>query len=237
MNVLIADDDSIIRLLLRAALVQHGHIVTETETGAEALAAWQKDRHPLVISDWMMPDLDGLELCRQIRAEPSAQLTYVILLTARAGKANYLEAMEAGVDDFVVKPFQKDEFAAHLRVASRILGLHENLQQMNLQLEQRVTERTAQLESALRVKSEFLSRASHELRTPMNHILGFAQLLQLDPLDAEQERHVDQILNSGQRLLKLIDQLLAVSKSASGDLNSFEIGYAPSGDNTGQRTR
>jgi signal transduction histidine kinase len=85
-------------------------------------------------------------------------------------------------------------------------------------LEQRVQERTAELEKALRMKSEFLSRASHELRTPMNHVLGFAQLLELDPLSGDQAESVDQILTSGRHLLTLIDQILEVSNADSEDL-------------------
>jgi signal transduction histidine kinase len=166
----------------------------------------------------MMPGMDGLAFCRKIRGEQSADLTYVILLTARSGKENYLEAMTAGVDDFIVKPFDKEQFAAHIRVAARILGLHEGVRAANDVLEQRVRERTAELEKALRMKSEFLSRASHELRTPMNHVLGFAQLLELDPLSGEQADSVDQILTSGRHLLTLIDQILEVSNAKSENL-------------------
>ncbi|MCA1658012.1 MAG: response regulator, partial [Verrucomicrobiaceae bacterium] len=199
-----------------------GHTVREAETGAEAWSAWLEERQPLVISDWMMPGMDGLEFCRKMRAEQGSGLTYVILLTARAGKENYLEAMEAGVDDFIVKPFDKEQFAAHIRVARRILGLHENLATANADLERRVSERTAELEKALQAKSDFLSQASHELRTPMNHVLGFAQLLELDELTPEQEESVAQILNSGRDLLTLIDRILEVSQSNPDELDFLE---------------
>jgi DNA-binding response OmpR family regulator len=222
MNVLIADDDGFARLLLSSALRKRGHTVREAETGAAAWEAWMEDRQPLVISDWMMPGMDGLEFCRKIRGEQSADLTYVILLTARSGKENYLEAMEAGVDDFIVKPFEKEQFAAHVRVATRILSLHEGVRAANDVLEQRVSERTAELEKALRAKSDFLSRASHELRTPMNHILGFAQLLELDSTEPEQRESVEQILTSGQHLLGLIDQILEVSQTDSSDVAFLE---------------
>jgi CheY-like chemotaxis protein len=182
------------------------------------VGSWLDERQPLVISDWMMPGMDGLEFCRRIRDKQDLDLTYVILLTARSGKENYLEAMTAGVDDFIVKPFDKEQFAAHIRVAARILGLHEGVRAANDVLEQRVQERTAELEKALRMKSEFLSRASHELRTPMNHVLGFAQLLELDPLSGDQAESVDQILTSGRHLLTLIDQILEVSNANSEDL-------------------
>lgn len=164
MNVLVADDDGIMRLLLSSSLRRMGHDVREARTGAEAWAAWLEERQPLVVSDWMMPDMDGLEFCRRVRAEPGSELTYLILLTARTGKENYLEGMEAGVDDFIVKPLEKEQFGAHIRVATRILALHENLKAANADLERRVSERTADLEKALQAKSDFLSQASHELR-------------------------------------------------------------------------
>ena len=169
-----------------------------------------------------MPDLDGLEFCRRIRAEPRADYTYIVLLTSRSGKTNYLEAMTAGADDFITKPFEKEEFAARIRVAERILGLHEKLRAANTDLERRVCERTAELATALRARSEFLSRASHELRTPMNHILGFAQLLEMDAVDPEEKDNVAQILTSGRHLLTLINRILAISESRLGDLGFLE---------------
>ena len=109
-----------------------------------------------------------------------------------------------------------------MRVAERILGLHASLRTANTDLERRVCERTAELETALQAKDEFLSRASHELRTPMNHVLGFAQLLEMDALTDAQAGSVQQILTSGQHLLQLIDRILAVSKSDSEDLSFLE---------------
>lgn len=222
MKVLIADDDAIIRLLLRSALTKLGHEVHEAANGREAWAAWQGGGFSLVITDWMMPDLDGLDFCRRIRAEERADYGYIILLTSRSGKSNYLEAMNAGADDFVTKPFDKDDFAARVRVAERILGLHARLHAANADLELRVEERTAELAEALRAKNDFLSRASHELRTPMNHVLGFAQLLAMDPLNPEQTESVDQILTSGAKLMTLIDRILAITAARPEDLRFLE---------------
>lgn len=222
MHTLIADDDEITRLLLSSALTRLGHTVGEARNGHEAWEAWQTGEYPLVVSDWMMPDLDGLEFCRRIRAAPRADYTYIVLLTSRSGKTNYLEAMTAGADDFITKPFEKDEFAARVRVAERILGLHARLRTANADLEQRVAERTAELATALHAKGEFLSRASHELRTPMNHILGFAQLLEMDAVKPVERKCIGQILTSGQRLLTLIDRILEVSHSDATDLSFLE---------------
>jgi signal transduction histidine kinase len=135
--------------------------------------------------------------------------------------------MDSGVDDFLHKPFDRDRFIARVRVARRILDLHQSLRLANTDLERRVEERTAELEKALQAKSEFLSRASHELRTPMNHILGFAQLLSLKKgLTEKQEASVRQILESGRRLLTLIDHILGISKADPNEL-TFEGSGAP----------
>ncbi len=226
MKTLIADDDAITRLLLRSALMKLGHEVHEASDGGAAWEAWKSGAFSLVVSDWMMPDLDGLEFCRRIRAEQAAGYSYLILLTSRSGKTSYLEAMNAGADDFITKPFEKDEFSARIRVAERILGLHANLRAANTDLERRVGERTAELRTALHAKGEFLSRASHELRTPMNHILGFAQLLELDLLDPGQKESVGQILTSGAHLLALIDRILQVSQSDPDGLDFLKTSEA-----------
>jgi PleD family two-component response regulator len=190
MKVLIADDDDISRLLLGSALTNLGHDVWEATNGREAWNVWEGGEFPFIISDWVMPDLDGLEFCRRIRAERRADYTYTILLSSHSGKRNYLEAMSAGADDFITKPFEKDALAARVRVAERILGLHANLRAANSDLERRVRERTAELETALQAKDEFSSRASHELRTPMNHVLGFAQVLKRHALTNAHARSV-----------------------------------------------
>ncbi|MDP9004656.1 MAG: response regulator [Verrucomicrobiota bacterium] len=222
MKILIAEDDDISRLLLRSALTKLGHDVHQAANGGEAWDAWQNNQFQFVISDWMMPDLDGLEFCRRVRAERRIDYTYIILLTARTGKTNYLEAMTAGADDFITKPFEKDELGARVHVATRILELHANLRAANSDLERRVCERTAELETALQAKSEFLSRASHELRTPLNHVLGFAQVLERHALTGVQSASVQQILTSGAHLLQLIDRILLVSKSQPNDLRFLE---------------
>ena len=227
MDILVADDDRNSRFLLHSALTELGHSVTEAENGSDAWEAWKRGHHQLVISDWMMPGIDGLELCRRIRAQEVSGFAYIILITARAGKANYLNAMDSGVDDFLDKPFERDRFTARVRVAMRILDLHQSLRLANTDLERRVEERTAELEKALQAKSEFLSRASHELRTPMNHILGFAQLLtSKKELTEKQDASVRQILESGRRLLTLIDRILGISKADANELN-FEASGAP----------
>jgi len=125
MKILIAEDDKDSRELLSWLLQKLGYQVVATENGAEAWEAYRRGRFRLVISDLLMPDTDGLELVRRIRAQKQAKYTYIILVTALVGKKDYLEGMEAGADDFVTKPFDPDELKARLRVAERIISFQE----------------------------------------------------------------------------------------------------------------
>jgi len=130
MNVLVAEDDAVTRLTLAAALRGMGHDVTEAEHGGEAWATLALAHFPVVISDWQMPEVDGPELCRRIRARAGARYTYFLLVTATGGKRRYLEGMEAGADDFITKPVDMEELRARLNVAERILGLRQHVQQL-----------------------------------------------------------------------------------------------------------
>jgi two-component system cell cycle response regulator len=125
MKILVAEDDRDSRELLCWLLKKLGYEVVATEDGKKALEAFRRGRFRLVISDVLMPELDGLELCRRIRRHKQSKYTYVIIITALIGKKDYLEGMEAGADDFVTKPFDPDELKARLRVAERILSFQE----------------------------------------------------------------------------------------------------------------
>lgn len=130
MKILIAEDDPTSRMILKAMLQKAGHEVFAMENGRQAWDSWNLDFCPVLISDWDMPELNGLGLCRQIRKTGDERYTYFILLTAHGGKANYLEAMEAGVDDFLTKPADPEELLARLHVAERILGLRKQMKQL-----------------------------------------------------------------------------------------------------------
>ena len=126
MKVLIAEDDQDSRELLSWLLEKLGYQVVAVANGKEAWEAFRKGRFRIVILDVLMPEIDGLELCRKIRLHKQSKYTHVIMITALIGKKDYLEGMEAGADDFVTKPFDSDELRARLRVAERIIAFQEH---------------------------------------------------------------------------------------------------------------
>jgi putative two-component system response regulator len=123
MNVLIAEDDPVAAELLRGVLEEMGHQVTSTGGGAEAMAVLRNSDISLVISDWEMPEMDGLQLCRAIRAEDFGRYLYVVLLTSRSGAKHMVEGLSAGADEFMSKPLELAELTVRLRTAERILSL------------------------------------------------------------------------------------------------------------------
>lgn len=122
MLILIAEDDPVSRTVLEGMLTTLGYRTLGAGDGEEAWNAFQRERPPIVITDWMMPKLDGLELCRRIRDLPdNGRYTYLIGLTTLEGKRHHLEAIDAGADDFISKPCDSDDLVMRLRVAERLL--------------------------------------------------------------------------------------------------------------------
>jgi phosphoserine phosphatase RsbU/P len=130
MRVMIADDDSVSRRKLQGLLTKQGYEVIAASNGLEAWDACCREEFPIVLTDWIMPELDGLELCRKIRAKSHAKYTYIILITVMTGKGSYLEGIEAGADDFLTKPYDPDVLRARLHVARRLLDLQAEVQQL-----------------------------------------------------------------------------------------------------------
>jgi sigma-B regulation protein RsbU (phosphoserine phosphatase) len=128
MKALIADDDRIAREILTRNLRQWGFDVVAVTDGAEALAYLQAVNDPtLAILDWMMPRLDGPAVCRQIRSERATANMYLMLLTALEGRRDIVTGLDAGADDYIVKPFDPDELRARVNVGVRVITLQERL--------------------------------------------------------------------------------------------------------------
>lgn len=137
MKVLIAEDDPVSRRLLQAALVKWGYEVTVTGNGKEAWNALQSPDAPsLLVLDWLMPEMDGVEVCREARKHEALKSSYIILLTSRGSKEDIVQGLEAGADDYVTKPFDHGELRARVQVGSRVVQLQSALADRVKELEE-----------------------------------------------------------------------------------------------------
>lgn len=136
MLILIADDDRITRRLLERAVTQLGNRCIAAEDGEQAWELFQEHNPEVVISDWMMPRLDGIDLCRRIRDNPGSGYPYFILLTSLTAKEDALLGMQAGADDYLRKPLDVDELNLRLIAARRVTALHRKLTEQKIALEE-----------------------------------------------------------------------------------------------------
>lgn len=170
MRVLIADDDSISRMVLRNLLIKWGYEPIEAVDGLQAWEILQGDDSPrLALVDWMMPGMDGPELCRKLRQLSQIDYHYVILLTSRDSKEDLVDGLNAGADDYITKPYSAQELEVRLRVGKRIVSLQKSLQE------------------ALEIQSY---QAQHD---PLTGLLNHGEILRI--LDQELQRADRQELN------------------------------------------
>ena len=170
MRILIADDDTTSRTMLQAVLRKWGYEVSAAVDGAEAWERLQAADAPrLAVLDWMMPGMDGLRLCRKLRAQPRTDPLYLLLLTSRTDRQDIVLGLEAGADDFVAKPYDPEELHARIKVGQRILDLQD--------------ERTAR--QRLQGVLEMAGAVCHELSQPLQIVATCCDLLLrgLDPRD------------------------------------------------------
>jgi len=126
--ILIVDDDRLQRSVLEANLKTAGYSVVSAENGREALEIFRKGYYPIVMTDWIMPEMSGLELCREIRKDDSGRYTYIIILTSLNSKNDIIAGLEAGADEYLVKPPHQAELTSRLKTARRILDLEQSQQ-------------------------------------------------------------------------------------------------------------
>lgn len=187
MRILVADDDPTYQTLLQAYLSEWGHEVTLVEDGAKAWEYLSSDYPPLLaLVDWMMPEMDGMEVVRRIRGKKDTPYIYLILLTAKDQHEDLVEAFSVGVDDFLKKPVEPEELRARLNVGVRVVEYELALAESNSQLEvyasemeKLAEERAKQLVHADRMATLGLLTAglAHEINNPATFISGNLQMM------------------------------------------------------------
>ncbi len=159
MRVLIAEDDRISRRMLQRHLERWGHEVAAAENGVEAWQRFCEGDFPLVITDWTMPEMDGIALIERIRERHERRYVYVILLTAKKDTGDIVRGMEAGADDFLSKPFDQDELRVRVNAGKRIIELEQRLADRNEQLQAVNEHMKRDLETAAAVQQSLLPRS------------------------------------------------------------------------------
>jgi len=214
-QVLIVDDEPASIEILASALPPDCEVLYDL-SGSDALARLESGDLPdMVLLDVRMPGLNGYEVCRRLKREPRTRNLPVIIITAQGDLDSEISALESGASDFIPKPINLR--VVRLRVGLQLL-LHrreEDLQRLNAELEQRVSERTQSLSDALqraetanRAKSAFLANMGHELRTPLNGIIGMTDILKRKETDPDTCRRLDAVLKSANDLTRVLNNVL-----------------------------
>jgi len=196
-------------------LLAERYEVEAVADGQAALDAARRQRPDLVLSDVMMPRLDGFGLLKALRAEPGLRDVPVILLSARAGEEATVDGLDAGADDYLVKPFAARELQARVRTHVELAGQRDA-----------ATRARETAEAANRELESFSYSVAHDLRAPLRTIDGFSQALLEDhaeKLDSNGKKHLRLVRESAQRLAQLIDDLLALSKVSRSELRRERV--------------
>ncbi|HEY6514561.1 MAG TPA: ATP-binding protein [Steroidobacteraceae bacterium] len=206
-RLLVIDDNADLREYISSLLAPEYEVSTAID-GLQGLTAAQEVVPDLIVSDVMMPGLTGTELVRELRADPRTASIPIILISARAGQEAAVAGLDAGSDDYLVKPFAAPELLARVRT--------------HVQLARKRREWISELEAANRELDAFTHSVAHDLRAPLRGINGMAEILfesKLQQLDSEGQKFLRYIHDSGNRMSQLIEDLLKLSRTTRGELN------------------
>lgn len=203
MKILIAEDERISRAALAHTLGKFGYDVVSASDGREALEKLQEGDAPrLVILDWMMPEMNGVEVCLKLRQMETTQSIYIILLTTRDGKTDIVRGLEAGADDYIVKPYDNDELRARVNVGSRIIELQAAL------VEQKKLQGVIEMAGAV----------CHELNQPLQVVSGYSELIMMDVKENSSiYDKIENIKKQIDRMSEITQKLMRITKYETKD--------------------
>jgi signal transduction histidine kinase len=197
MEIMIVEDDAISRRLLEKIVSDLGHSSVITDNGREAWEKYQQNPVQLVITDWMMPEMDGLELCRKLRSNTNAPYAYVITLTSRAQKTDLLQVLESGADDYIAKPFDPQELKARIKTGERIMNLNAALEETLARLE--ATQAQIIQQEKMASIGQLAAGVAHEINNPTGFVSSNLKILE------DYFSDINQLVGSYQRLVKVLD--------------------------------
>jgi two-component system, sensor histidine kinase and response regulator len=219
-RIIIVDDEVVLMKALSRTLKDHGFETAGFSRGDAALAALRESRFDLLLSDLMMPEMDGIAVLRAaLEIDPDL---VGIIMTGAGTISTAVEAMKSGAFDYILKPFKLN---AILPVLSRAVALRE-LRIKNAALERKVRQRTAQLEVVNKELEAFAYTVSHDLRAPLRHISSYVQFLtgsKTSTLSEQDRGYLDNIVGATVRMTRLIDDLLAFSRMGLSDLQQTSV--------------
>jgi two-component system chemotaxis response regulator CheY len=210
LQVLVVDDSPFSRKLLEHALSEDPYSLLFAENGNDALQLFKQHQPAIVITDWMLPDSSGPELCQRIRSESSDSYTYIILLTSMTDKEDIVKGLSSGADDYLTKPFDRGELLARIGVGRRTIGLHRELDAKNKLLEEMAhTDPLTRLPNRRAIEGW----AARQLRGAARH--GFALWVVQADLDSFKSINDNHGHDAGDRVLQKFAEVLRESTRAS----------------------
>ena len=198
MKILIAEDDLISRRILESVLTKWGYDVVSVSNGNDAIDSLEDaDNAPkLVLLDWIMPDKDGVEVCKAVRLKETTTPPYIILLTGKGEKKDITKGLESGANDYIVKPYDRDELRARINVGRRMIELQDALAEKD------------KFQGAL----EMAGAVCHEVNQPLMTISGYSEMLMMDMPEHDPQYEIMRTINEQvHRLGKITKKLMTIT--------------------------